>query len=129
MDLALFFRTVYDRFNARDVDALLVDMTPDVDWPDVRRGRRLRGHDAVRAYWADQWQVIDPQVEARRVTELPDGRFDVEVRQVVRDLATGDVLVDQVIHHVYELRGGAVATMHVTSTPPPCRPRHDESAA
>ena len=119
MDLALFFRTVYDRFNARDVDGLLVDMTPDVDWPDVRGGRRLRGHDAVRAYWADQWQVMDPQVEPRRVTELPDGRVDVEVHQVVRDLATGDVLVDQVVHHVYELSDGAVSAMQVTSTPPP----------
>ena len=35
----------------------------DVDWPNMLEGTRALGHDAVRAYWLAQFDVIDPHVE------------------------------------------------------------------
>ena len=37
-------------FNARHIDALLEQMTPDVDWPNAWEGGRLHGREQVRDY-------------------------------------------------------------------------------
>ncbi|HSE06211.1 MAG TPA: nuclear transport factor 2 family protein [Methylomirabilota bacterium] len=58
----------YAAFNARDVDAVLAVMHPEVDWPNGMEGGRVRGHAAVRAYWTRQWTLIDPRVEPRVFT-------------------------------------------------------------
>jgi ketosteroid isomerase-like protein len=105
-------RALYAAFNARDADRVLAAMTDDVDWPNAWEGGRLVGHAAVGEYWRRQWAEIDPRVEPVAVTERPDGRVDVEVRQVVRDRA-GGVMAENTVHHVYELRDGLVARMDV----------------
>jgi ketosteroid isomerase-like protein len=46
---------LYDAFNARDIDTVIAQFAPDVDWPDAWHGGRVVGHDAVRAYWLGQW--------------------------------------------------------------------------
>jgi hypothetical protein len=46
--------TVYAAFNRREIDAVLVWMRPDVDWPNGMEGGRVRGHEEVRAYWLRQ---------------------------------------------------------------------------
>src|SRR3954453_21720823 len=91
---------LYDAFNARDVDAGTAHLAADVGWPDAWHGGRLLGIDAVRAYWLRQWEVIDPEVRPRRVRELPDGRVEVLVEQVVRD-RDGDLLSRAVVLHTY----------------------------
>jgi hypothetical protein len=111
-DDALLRRT-YAAFNARDIDAVLAAMHPDVDWPNLIDGVRARGHDAVRDYWSRQFAVIDPHVEPVRITAQPDGRVAVDVHQVVRD-RDGAVLVDQTVRHTYVIRDGLVARMDVS---------------
>ena len=110
--LQAHFRMLYAAFNARDVDAVLAEMTPDVDWPNGMTGGRLYGRDAVRAYWAAQWAELDPRVDPVQVAAVGTGGAVVEVHQVVRDRA-GTVLVDQMVRHVYQLRGGLVARMDI----------------
>jgi ketosteroid isomerase-like protein len=110
--LADLLHRAYKAFNTRDVDAALATMTPDVDWPNLIDGGRAHGQDAVRAYWARQFETTDPTVEPRRTSLEPDGRVAVEVHQVVRDHA-GQILVDQVIEHVYTFRDGRAARMDV----------------
>jgi ketosteroid isomerase-like protein len=105
-------RQLYAAFNAKDIDAVLARMQPDVDWPDMQENRRLIGHDAVRAYWLRQFELIDPAVEPRDVVERNGTELVVEVHQVVRNLQ-GDILSDQVVHHVYTLRNGLIAAMDV----------------
>jgi ketosteroid isomerase-like protein len=105
-------RQLYAAFNAKDIDAVLARMQPDVDWPDMLEHRRLIGHDAVRAYWLRQFELIDPAVEPRDVVERNGTELVVEVHQVVRNLQ-GDILSDQVVHHVYTLRNGLIAAMDV----------------
>jgi hypothetical protein len=108
-------RTMYDAFNARDIDAVLSAMTDDVDWPRAFKGGRIRGHDAVREYWTQQWAEIDPRVTPigfeRRAGE--DGiRIAVEVEQVVHD-RDGGLLGSGTVMHIYAMRDGLVSRMDV----------------
>ncbi len=45
-------RSTYLAFNARDIDAALELMHPEVDWPNAWEGGRVVGHAAVRDYWS-----------------------------------------------------------------------------
>ena len=52
-------RAAYAAFNARDIDAALATMAPDVTWPKAFKGGFAHGHQEVRAYWTEQWSEID----------------------------------------------------------------------
>src|SRR3954447_17812091 len=106
-------RSAYRAFNARDIEAALELMHPDVDWPNAWEGGRVVGHAAVRDYWTRQWATIDPAVNPVAITTRPeDGRIVVEVAQVVRDL-DGALVAEGQVRHVYDLRDGLVARMDV----------------
>ena len=102
----------YRAFNARDIDAVLAVMHPEVDWPNGMEGGRVRGHAAVREYWTRQWAMIDPLVEPRGFGGDETGRIVVDVHQVVRDLA-GKVLAEQRVQHVYLIEQGLVRSMEI----------------
>jgi hypothetical protein len=102
----------YGAFNARDVDAVLAVMHPDVDWPNGMEGGRVRGHAGIRDYWTRQWGMIDPHVEPRRFTTDDAGRVVVDVHQVVRNLS-GQVVSDQVVQHVYVVQDGLIRSMEI----------------
>jgi ketosteroid isomerase-like protein len=108
---------VYAAFNARDIDAALALMTPDVAWPRAFKGGYVRGHAAVRAYWRDQWREIDPYVTPTAFHPAPGGRVLVEVHQVVRDLK-GAVLADEHVGHRFTLVDGRIGGMDVVSPRP-----------
>ena len=112
MDDEQHLRTIYAAFNARDIDAVLAALAEDVDWPNAWEGGRLRGREAVRAYWTRQWAEIDGRVEPVDIEALGDGRFAVDVAQTVRDL-DGQLLSEGRVRHVYELREGLVVRMDV----------------
>ena len=95
-------KRLYDRFNARDIDAVLATMQKDVAWANGMEGGHVYGHDGVRNYWARQWAKIDPHVEPTGFSAgVGDGTFNVEVHQIVRDL-NGNVLSDKVVGHIFE---------------------------
>jgi len=102
----------YDAFNRRDIDAVLQLMHPEVQWPNGWEGGYVYGHEAVRAYWTRQWQVLDPHVEPVSINEKPDGRFDVQVHQVVKD-REGTLLMDRHLAHIYTFRNGLVLKMEI----------------
>jgi ketosteroid isomerase-like protein len=104
-------RELYVRFNARDIDAVLEHLAPDVDWPNAWEGGRVRGHAEVRAYWTRQWQAIDGTVEPKEI-DVDGDRAVVTVEQTVRDL-DGNLLSEDVVTHVYEFRDGLVTRMDV----------------
>jgi len=106
------FERLYERFNARDIDAVLVHLTEDVDWPNGWEGGYVHGHDAVRDYWTRQWAAIDGTVTPQRLSTQPDGRIDVTVHQVVRNL-DGELLEDTTVHHTYRLRDDKVEHMEI----------------
>jgi ketosteroid isomerase-like protein len=105
-------RATYQAFNARDIDAALAFLHPDVDWPNGMEGGRIQGRGNVRAYWTRQWGMIDPRVEPLRMVEDENGRTVVDVHQVVRDLA-GNILLDQIVQHAYSIRNNLVERMDI----------------
>jgi ketosteroid isomerase-like protein len=102
----------YAAFNARDIEAVLAAMHPDVDWPNGWEGGRVRGHDQVRDYWTRQWAAIDPTVEPVGFSTDREGRMVVSVHQVVRDL-DGRVLSDGMVAHVYRIEDGLIRSMEI----------------
>ena len=115
-------RTAYDAFNARDLDAALATMAPDVDWPNAFEGGRVHGRDAVRAYWTRQFEQIHSRVEPRRFRPRDDNdqpdttRIAVDVHQVVKD-AQGHLLSDTCVVHEYVVRDDLVTRMDVLAPP------------
>lgn len=48
-------RHLYDRFNARDIEAALGMMHHDLLWANGMEGGHVSGHNEVRRYWTRQW--------------------------------------------------------------------------
>jgi len=109
-------RAAYIAFNAREIDAALALMTPDVAWPRAFKGGFVRGPDEIRAYWTEQWSEIDPNVEPLEFFADDSGQILVEVHQLVRDLA-GTVLADERVGHRFTMEGGLIALMEVCPLP------------
>jgi ketosteroid isomerase-like protein len=98
---------IYERFNARDMEAVLAALDEDVLWANGMEGGHVRGRAGVRSYWTRQWAMVDPHVEPVAFAEGPEGEVIVEVHQVVHDLA-GNLLVDQMVGHIFRVQDGLV---------------------
>jgi ketosteroid isomerase-like protein len=105
-------RKTYIAFNARNIEAALAVMHPDVDWPNGMEGGRVKGYEEIRSYWTRQWSLIDPTVTPERYITEKDGRIAVDVHQVVRDLE-GKILSDAMIQHVYLIENGLIKSMEI----------------
>jgi ketosteroid isomerase-like protein len=105
-------RATYEAFNTRDIDTVLRQLAPDVDWPNAWEGGRVHGRDGVRVYWTRRWAAIDGRVEPIGFTHRDDGRTAVQVRQVVRDLG-GEIISRGEVVHIYEFHEGLVTRMDV----------------
>lgn len=103
---------IYAAFNSREMETVLSAMHPDVDWPNGMEGGRMLGTANVRAYWTRQWSMINPHVQPLRIEDDEDGRTLVEVHQVVHDLS-GNLLVDQILYHVYTIQNGLIERMDI----------------
>ena len=111
-DTEAVLRRTYDAFNARDVEAVLAGMHDDVDWPNAWEGGRVRGRDAVRAYWTRQFAEIDPRVTPTAFADAArrPGRGR---RPPGRPRRRGDLLSEGDVVHVYAFRDGLVERMDV----------------
>jgi hypothetical protein len=113
----------YRDFNSRQIDAVLARMHPDVEWANGMEGGHVRGRGEVRAYWTRQFEMLDPHVEPRRIDPDGPGRWVVEVHQVVRDLK-GNLLLDTVVYHTYQICYGLIERMDIAQEKTPA----DENA-
>lgn len=110
-------RAAYEAFNARDLDAAVELMHPDVDWPNAWEGGRVVGREAVTEYWRRQFAAIASRVEPEAFTEEPDGSVTVDVHQIVHDPQTADLLADAHVRHRYRIEDGLVVRMDVLEMP------------
>jgi hypothetical protein len=108
----VILKQTYWYFNDRNIDATLAMMHPDVDWPNGMEGGIEHGYEAVRKYWTRQWKILDPHVEPTMYNREEDGRINVTVHQVVHDIE-GNLLVDQIINHVYTFEDGLIMAMEI----------------
>ena len=104
--------TAYAGFNARQLEAVLATMHPDVAWPRAWESDHVHGQAQVRAYWTQQWQQISPVVKPVALSYLADGRTAVVVRQTVHDLH-GKLLHEGQSTHVYTIREGLIQRMDI----------------
>ncbi len=98
---------LYDRFNARDMEAVLATMHRDVVWANGMEGGHVRGHDGVRDYWTRQWATIDSRVEPIGFSIGADGTTDVEVHLTARDL-DGKMVFDKMGGHIFQIENGLI---------------------
>jgi len=110
---------IYERFNARDIEAVLTALTDDVVWANGMEGGHVHGRDAVREYWTRQWSIVSPHVEPVGFRRVADGAIEVEVLQTVHDLEGKPLqgqthgLKDKTVGHVFHLREGKVARFDI----------------
>jgi hypothetical protein len=109
-------RAAYQAFNTRDIDAALALMTHNVAWPRAFKGGFVRGAEAIRAYWTEQWSEINPHVEPVAFHAEGGGPILVEVHQTVRDLS-GAIIADDIVGHRFTLEDGLILMMEVNPLP------------
>jgi ketosteroid isomerase-like protein len=112
MEHELRLKAMYRAFNDRDIDAVLRQMSTDVDWPNAWQGGRVHGHDAVRDYWTRQWAAIAATVAPVSFTLRADGSIAVEVDQLVCGL-DGATIVEGRVVHVYAFSDALIARMDI----------------
>ena len=113
LEVEQVLRSAYRAFNARDIEAAVELMDPEVDWPNAWEGGRVVGRAAVRDYWNRQFAAISSNVEPEGFTEEADGSITVDVHQVVHDASTGELISDSRVRHRYRLEDGLVVRMDV----------------
>ncbi len=106
-------RSAYRAFNARDVDAAVALMHPEVDWPNAWEGGRVVGREAVADYWTRQFESISSTVEPESFERVADGSVTVTVHQVVLDASTNGPVSDTHVIHRYLLEDGLIIRMDV----------------
>jgi ketosteroid isomerase-like protein len=110
---------LYGRFNARDIDGVLVALADDVAWANGMDGGHVHGHDGVREYWTRQWAMISPRVEPVSFERAADGAVVARVIQTIRDLDGQPLegqthgLHDKTVGHVFTLRDGKVTRFDI----------------
>jgi nuclear transport factor 2 (NTF2) superfamily protein len=110
-----FLKRMYDNFNARKMEAVLVALHENVVWANGMEGGYVHGRDGVRQYWTRQWAKIDPRVEPIEFAETGAGEVAVEVHQVVRDL-NGNVLKDTMVGHLFQIKDGLITRFDIRVT-------------
>jgi hypothetical protein len=105
-------KKAYTGFNTRDIDAVFSVMHQDVHWPKAFEGGYVTGYEAVRAYWTKQWSEINPIVEPVAIVERPDGKAEVLVDQLVKDLE-GNILFQGQVKHVHVFKDGLIFSMDI----------------
>jgi hypothetical protein len=83
-----------------------------VRWSRAWEGDYATGHEEVRDYWLRQWQELNPQVEPTGFTQREDGKVEVAVHQLVKDMK-GQVLFDGPVKHVYIIEDGLIKQMDI----------------
>jgi len=111
--------TLYQRFNARDIDGVLMALADDVDWANGMDGGHEHGLAAVRAYWTRQWAIVSPHVRPVSFHAAADGALLVRVEQTIRDLQ-GQPLVEQnhglkdkLVGHLFHFENGKVSRFDI----------------
>ena len=103
---------VYDRFNARDVEAVLTALYRDVVWANGLEGGHVYGHDGVRDYWTRQWAMIDSHVKPVGFSIGADGTIAVDVHLTARD-HNGNLVFDKMGVHIFRIEHGLITRFDI----------------
>lgn len=110
-----FLQNLYDAFNKGDLETIISVMHPDVKWANGVEGGFVYGRDAVREYWANQYKVIQVQLETLKFETDEHNRNVVTVHQIVRDLQ-GNLLADATIQQIFTIENGLISLYEIGET-------------
>jgi hypothetical protein len=96
-------KLIYDRFNARDMEAVLAALHEDVTWANGMEGGHVHGREGVRSYWTRQWAMINPRVEPVGFSTTPHWGNRHRSPPDCGDLE-GNLVVDQMVGHIFSDR-------------------------
>lgn len=85
-------------------------MHKDVLWPNGWEGGYVRGHREVRDYWTRQWKELNPTVNPVLCKEVGEGKMEVLVHQIVKDMQD-KVVFDGNVRHIYMIKDGLIESM------------------
>lgn len=100
---------LYECFNTRDINGVLVALTDDVAWANGMDGGHVHGHKALHDYWTRQWALVNPHVEPVGFAQTADDTITVEVIQTILDLKgqplSGQThgLKDKTVTHIFQM--------------------------
>ncbi len=103
---------LYAAFNKREIETVLSMMREDVKWANGMEGGFVHGRDAVREYWKNQFELVDPQLELLKFEIDGKGRSVVNVHQIVQDL-NGNVLLDKTVKQIFTFENGLIKTFEI----------------
>ena len=109
--LELFFNNLYQNFNERNIDAVIAQMTEDVQWANGMDGGYVYGHEGVREYWTRQFGLISSNVMPLEIAN-ENSMVKIKVHQVVHDL-NGNLLADEIVYHFFTLRDEKIARFNI----------------
>ncbi len=98
---------LYERFNARDMEATLAIMHRDVVWANGIEGGYVYGHEGVRDYWTRQWATIESRADPVGISIGENATIEVEVHLTARD-REGNVVFDKMATHVFQMEDGLI---------------------
>ena len=101
-DLQTFFEVLYKNFNDRNIDTVIAEMTPDIQWANGMEGGYVYGHEAVKDYWTRQFQLVSSKVIPLEIKKQNDV-VHIKVHQVVHDIY-GELLADEMVEHIFHLK-------------------------
>ncbi|HEV7644753.1 MAG TPA: hypothetical protein VGO50_12475 [Pyrinomonadaceae bacterium] len=81
------------------------------------QGGFINGREAVREYWAKQFEFISPHLEPVKFETDDGGRDIVSNHQIVRDLE-GNVLLDKTVRHIFTIKNGLVEVFEIEDARP-----------
>jgi len=105
---------LYECFNTRDIDGVLISLNDDVAWANGMDGGHVHGHEALRDYWIRQWGVVSPQVKPIEFRQTADSTIVVEVIQTILDLNNQPLsgqthgLKDKTVTHIFQMENDKV---------------------
>jgi nuclear transport factor 2 (NTF2) superfamily protein len=106
-DDVTLIRRLYESFNARDMEAALAAMHPDVVWANGMEGGYVHRREGVRDYWSRQWATVESHALPVKFSTAAEGNVEVEVHLTARD-HQGNVVFDRMGTHSFHVVDGLV---------------------
>ena len=112
MTIEQLLRHLYEAFNKREMETILLFLHPAVQWANGLEGGFVYGHSALRRYWTKRFDIYRLHSEPLSFDQDDQGRTVVALRQIVSDLE-GNVLKDRTIHHRFTITHGFIHRLEI----------------
>jgi hypothetical protein len=106
---------LYEAFNRREIETIISAMHPNVKWANGYEGGFVHERDAVREYWTNQLEEIQPELKTLKFEQDENNRIIVTVHEVVKDL-DGKVLADMTVQQIYTIEDGLIVLYEIGGT-------------